>query len=657
MFHAVVAACAVCLAAGVQRDVPSRVVQGEFRCRVLLIDFEGREHVHSRESFEALFFGDHLRVTPGPFPEPTRGSARDFFREISDGRVLLKGEVMPWVRSRLKPEELPHWSTTRDGDRDWWQPVAADAMSLNNIPKDDRIDGKPVDFYAIVYAGPDRGYFKCLDKSVFMGAGRRSLSTRVFGKTKVPYWEDRWNGKQVTFSPERWRQEPSGMYGVGLHCHEFGHMLCGFRDLYGAANGDFGNYAVMAYGEKTHFPTGPIAYHRYAAGWLAYDVPERRGRHPLKLPPLELQRAVKLVNGPMPWADALIVEHRARWSPHDRELPAEGLLVYETYGKRQVRTVRWDAAKGRPVMQGQWIRLLRADGSPRNEAGDVFREGNLSLFGAPSAASSATGCGFWELEDITLPAGANRQPATGRSRGIATFHAVYCPKRVVTRGRTFVDLTSQIPPGDHRVFVQVAGGPCAIRSGDDALLEMPAPTGAEPVWGLLDVQATAARRPLRIVPGTGARIEDVQIAPRAPVLLNLLAEPHAARLAASLGGRVAPGAILADNVCAGGAIEVPLGAAKGSPTALPVACPGGTLRLALRAFASKGASPPKISLVVAADGKKQKLLGNVALRADQPEFFLIDCRHPRDKAVQVELSFKGPEGSRVALWEAGFAGL
>ncbi|HBO44930.1 MAG TPA: hypothetical protein DD670_13575, partial [Planctomycetaceae bacterium] len=65
MFSATIAFCILGMAATVEQDTPSRVAQGEICCRVLLIDFEGREHVQPRESFEAIFFGENVRATPG----------------------------------------------------------------------------------------------------------------------------------------------------------------------------------------------------------------------------------------------------------------------------------------------------------------------------------------------------------------------------------------------------------------------------------------------------------------------------------------------------------------------------------------------------------------------------------------------------------------
>ncbi|MBN1910973.1 MAG: hypothetical protein JW818_14605 [Pirellulales bacterium] len=645
----------LCATLGVSRDTPGRVVQGEIRCRVLLIDFEGREHQHPRESFETIFFGKNVRVTPGPISEPMIGSVRDYFGELSDGRLRVTGEVMPWVRSRLKIEELPHWKKTRDGRNDWWHRVVADAMSLNHIPKDDRINGKPVDFYAIIYAGNDHGYFKCLKQTTFMGAGMRYLSSRDFHKAKVPYWDDRWNGKRITFNPERQKKESSGLYGVGFLFHELGHMMCGFRDLYVPQNGLFGRYAVMAFGEKTHFPTGPIALHRYQAGWLSYDVPDQQGRQRLRLPPLQAKRAVKLVNGPMPWADALIVEHRMRIEPEAKTLPAEGLLVYQAYGHRRVRTVDWDAKKKRAVVTDQNLHLVRADGTFKNEAGDVFRQGELPLFGKASAASTATDCGFWELEHIALPKISDRMSPSARLKQVATFQAVYRPLRITPPGSSGpISLGHRIPPGAHRLYVQTVGGAKVVQD-NKTLLEVPGSDDRRPVWGLVDLDVPVKRRPpLMIVPDRGASIKEIQVVPRRPKTLDLLAEPLGGKLAHDLDGRLANDALVAGSIRAGSAIEIPLGKDHPAQVTVPITCPGGVLRLALQACSPRRGPAPDVSLVVYEGKQKQTYLKRLPLDPRRPEFLRIDLDRFRNKPLRLALSFDGPSDSRVVLWEAGF---
>ena len=656
MFNSIVAICLLCAVPGVDRDVPQRVVQGEVRCRVLLIDFEGREHVHSQADFQKMLFGNRVQVTPGRFKQPTSGSARDFFHDISGGKLHLTGQVMPWVRSRLKVEDLPHWRKTKDGNHDWWQPVVADAMSLNHIPKDDRINGKPVDFYAIIYAGPIDGYFKCLKQRQGMGAGMRYMSKGIFRKTKVPYWEDQWQGKKIIFCPERWKEKPSGIFGIGLVLHEMGHAIGHFTDLYVEPNGDFGRWAIMGLGEKTHFPTGPTAFHRYMAGWLTYDVPRQEGTHRLRLPPLQAKRAVKLVNGPMPWADALIVEHRARLSPYQKTLPDEGLLVYEAYGRRQLRTVEWNKKDKKAVVTKRNIRIVRADDKVADQPGDVFRKGDLSLFGKPSSASSATGCGFWELSQIHVPARPNetRSPVSPMNR-VATFNAKYRPRLVdVRRPGAAVNLGPWLPPGDYRFYIEVGKGSCSV-VGDNTLLRVTVPGRARSQWGLVDVHVSEKRRRLAIVPDAGSQLASAQVVDRRPVLLDLLAEPYGQQLASGLQGKITTSAPLAKNVCVGGAITIPL--EKSASASVQATCPGGLLRLALKASLPRRHGKKddvKLTLTIRNGNDKRKYLDKVTLSDTQPEFFVIDCKDLRSKSIRLDFHIDGPSGSQVVLWEAAF---
>ncbi|MGD9128146.1 MAG: hypothetical protein PVH19_12280, partial [Planctomycetia bacterium] len=579
--------CATTATAGIDRDVPKRVVQGDVRCRVLLIDFEGREHIHSREAFQKAIFGKNVLRTPTHYKKPMIGSARDYFSELSGGKVRLSGEVMPWVRSRLDPEKLPHWRKTHDGQNDWWHPVVSDAMSQNDIPRDDRINGKRVDCYIIIYAGPIDGYFKSLKKRQFMGAGLRGLSKHLFRKNKVPYWEDRWHGKRIIFCPERRKEKPSDMFGIGQLCHELGHFICHFRDLYGERNGDFGRWAIMGVGDKTHFPTGPTALHRYMAGWLAYDVPQPKGTHRIKLPPLQAKRAVKLLNGPMPWADSLIIENRVRLTPNHRTLPAEGLFIYEAYGQRQVTTVSWDKKGKKPNALKPRLRIVRADDTAKNPAGDAFRKGELSLFGKPSSASSATGCGFWKLDHIRVPDRLDpklKRPPSLSNR-VATFNATYCPRLLKEpKSDKPIELGPWLPPGDYRCYVEVAKGTCSLE-GDDTLLQVTRPERAKPQWGLVDVHVTDEHRPLNLLPGPGSKIASAQVVERRPVLLDLLAKPHAEQLASGFKGKISASTPLVKDVSVGRAITIPV--SKSASASVKTTCPGGQLRLALKASCRK----------------------------------------------------------------------
>ena len=106
--------------------------------KVFLADFDDvpRPETYTRECFVDLFFG---RGSPRSTPEgrPIAGSVREYFLDLSDGRIDIAGEVADWVRIPRRISEIPHWkrgmppftalaATTRPWSRNalgelWWE--------------------------------------------------------------------------------------------------------------------------------------------------------------------------------------------------------------------------------------------------------------------------------------------------------------------------------------------------------------------------------------------------------------------------------------------------------------------------------------------------------------------------------------------------------
>lgn len=66
---------------------------------------------------------------------------------------------------------------------------------------------------------------------------------------------------------------------LGTFCHENGHMVCDFPDLYdyGYQSGGVGDYCLMCYGGADSNPTQVCAYLKYKAGWASRVTPIREG--------------------------------------------------------------------------------------------------------------------------------------------------------------------------------------------------------------------------------------------------------------------------------------------------------------------------------------------------------------------------------------------
>ncbi|MCQ1535766.1 M6 family metalloprotease domain-containing protein [Methanosarcina sp. KYL-1] len=107
-------------------------------------------------------------------------------------------------------------------------------------------------------------------------------------------------------------------------CHENGHMVCDFPDLYdyGAESNGVGSYCLMCFGgtdEKN--PVQICAYLKYKAGWADQVTPLTDGTYTAKAGTNEFFIAVK---NPIEY---YILENRHREN-RDRSLPSSGLAVW-----------------------------------------------------------------------------------------------------------------------------------------------------------------------------------------------------------------------------------------------------------------------------------------------------------------------------------------
>ena len=70
-------------------DVPAQPVTGSVRVKVLLVDFSDRTGSLSSQHYEDLLFSKDVYPT---------GSMRDFYKEVSLGKVDIIGSVHGWFR-------------------------------------------------------------------------------------------------------------------------------------------------------------------------------------------------------------------------------------------------------------------------------------------------------------------------------------------------------------------------------------------------------------------------------------------------------------------------------------------------------------------------------------------------------------------------------
>lgn len=128
-------------------------------------------------------------------------------------------------------------------------------------------------------------------------------------------------------------------FQIGVHCHEFGHLL-GLPDTYGAGHRTgHGDFCLMALGHRGGGRTGAASPFslcvqcRSTLGWVTPRVVDPRTTQRIRLRPIGADRTQSLI---VPVSETtrehLLLEVRSRRG-FDAELPSEGLLVWRVGGR------------------------------------------------------------------------------------------------------------------------------------------------------------------------------------------------------------------------------------------------------------------------------------------------------------------------------------
>lgn len=128
-------------------------------------------------------------------------------------------------------------------------------------------------------------------------------------------------------------------FQIGVHCHEFGHLL-GLPDTYGAGHRTgHGDFCLMALGHRGGGRTGSASpfslcvHCRSTLGWVTPRVIDPRTQQRIRLRPIGSDRTQALI---VPVSattrEHLLLEVRARRG-FDAELPSEGLFVWRVGGR------------------------------------------------------------------------------------------------------------------------------------------------------------------------------------------------------------------------------------------------------------------------------------------------------------------------------------
>ena len=319
------------------------------------------------------------------------GSLTHFYREMSRGQFELTGEVLPrWYASRSKAEAYATGGFGRFA-REVLQAVDADVNlgrydndGPDGVPNSGDDDGA-VDFVFIVSASAPSGFIiKEATGVAELGLGSDFVSQdRAHRGGSIRVRSDDGAVQRGRFFAE----------AVGTMAHEFGHFL-GLPDLYDREyeaepaddSGGIGYWGLMGHGNRgwgeIDGPNPFCVWSLGQLGWLGINNQQlnvlSQDRDDVVFADVNAGGAVYLLPAPAPAEHFFLVAFRSRrHSYYERNLPAEGLLIWRVHPTRYSNNL--EATK--------LVDLVCADGQ--------FRDAGFPLGREPAPFTGRDNLDFW----------------------------------------------------------------------------------------------------------------------------------------------------------------------------------------------------------------------------------------------------------------------
>lgn len=303
---------------------PERVLKGEIRTLVLLVDFDDRPHEAGRAAsyYEQMLFG-----AIGVFPT---GSMAEYYRRISNYKsgaeangIDIVGKVHGWFRM---PRTSDYYTNSSSGMREFprnTQGLAKDAV--------EEAKKQGVDFsgYDVFGEGIVTALF-----IIHSGGGAETTGQRS------DFWSLKWiipNGVEVGdgMRVTTFLTVPEDCQ-MGVCAHEWGHLAARWADYYdtgksaASLSNGLGNYCLMASGSWNNggiTPCLPNGMLRMFHGWIKPEIITKTTAG-IKLKPAAEGGSIVIIRSPkMTDSQYIFAEYRRRRG-QDHFLPDEGVAIY-----------------------------------------------------------------------------------------------------------------------------------------------------------------------------------------------------------------------------------------------------------------------------------------------------------------------------------------
>ena len=357
--------------AAVQPAPPARQTVGDYVGLCLLVQFPDVPATISQADVDAFC------NQPGYTGFGNHGSVYDYFLDNSNGKLRYKTVVAPYYtaqhpRDYYTNPSVPYGARARDLIKEALSYHRNHDFNFSTLTVDDQDD---VFATNVFYSG---GVVNNWGEGLWPHASRlMSPFQLTAGKQALDY--------QITAI--------GSTLNLGTYCHENGHMLCDFPDLYEYADQRLGvgSYCLMCLGGNAS-PKNPIqigAYLKYRAGW-SNPVTQLAGGMNSTAAAGENQFFVFQRNA----TEYFIIENRAR-NGRDLALPDAGLAIWhiDELGSNS------EPDKAPPGHQHFECVLMQADGRHDLDQGGNTGD-NSDLFRSPLnrrfAANTQPPSAWWD---------------------------------------------------------------------------------------------------------------------------------------------------------------------------------------------------------------------------------------------------------------------
>ncbi|MBN1308276.1 MAG: M6 family metalloprotease domain-containing protein [Chitinispirillaceae bacterium] len=332
---------------------------GKIYSLAMIVDFSDQPAAFSREEIE-----DWLNK-PGFSAGSTKGSVRDYYYECSNGKLELVNDVAGYYRAK-KTKAYYESVSGYSGSDELVEEMIAHFDSIVDFSKYDNDKNGATEAINFVYAGSGKTWGQGLwPHAGYLGKKRDGVQIGRYNMSDM--------GTSLT---------------LYVFCHETGHMLFGWPDLYW-----FGDYCIMGNRMSDPNPQAINDFFRADQGWIpTTDVVSIDNK---AFTACHNGGGFRYVNPAVPgemfyWS---VMNNTGRWS----NVRGRGILIYHFD----------DRIDGNTSADKRTLFVVEADGNnrlasaqwpdPGDEAADFFSAGNKSEFSASTTPASSWGLRIYDI--------------------------------------------------------------------------------------------------------------------------------------------------------------------------------------------------------------------------------------------------------------------